>query len=68
MNYRDVVLKLLRKRDELQVLEDVMLADFSNAEDPLAAFEKWCSQYYIKIIRQPNSRRITLQKIRKSKS
>lgn len=47
MNYRDVVLKLLKKRGEIIVRKDAILGDFSNAPDPEVAFEKWLKNNYI---------------------
>jgi hypothetical protein len=62
MNYRDIILKLLRKRDSISIIEDLVLADFTNSDDPKAAFEKWCAQYHIKIERSPGERTIVLTK------
>jgi hypothetical protein len=62
MNYRDIILKLLKKRPSVSVVEEFALSDFSNTEDPKAAFEKWCSQYHIHIERPPGERTITLTK------
>jgi hypothetical protein len=62
MNYRDIILKLLRKRPSVSIVEDLVLADFSNAEDPKAAFEKWCTTYHIHIDRTPGQRTIVLTK------
>lgn len=62
MNYRDIILKLLKKRPSISVIEDFVLNDFSNTDDPKAAFEKWCAQYHIIIQRSPGDRSITLMK------
>jgi hypothetical protein len=62
MNYRDVVLRLLKKRNRVNVVEEIMLADFSTAADPHAAFEKWCTMYYIEIKRTPGIKTIVLEK------
>jgi hypothetical protein len=62
MTYRDIILKLLKKRPSVSIVEEFALNDFSNAEDPKEAFEKWCSQYHIHIERLPGERTITLSK------
>jgi propanediol utilization protein len=62
MNYRDVVLKLLKKRKEVVVVEGIMLADFNHHSDPEAAFEQWCQQNYVQKARIPDTRNIILTK------
>jgi hypothetical protein len=62
MNYRDIILKLLKKRASISVIEDFVLNDFSGSEDPKEAFEKWCVQHHIQIERSPGDRSITLSK------
>jgi hypothetical protein len=62
MNYRDIILKLLKKRSSINIVEDFVLADFSNSDDPKSAFEKWCTMYHIKIERTPGERTIVLSK------
>ena len=62
MNYRDIILKLLRKRPSVSIVEELMLADFSNADDPKAAFEKWCTLNHIHIERTPGQKNIVLAK------
>ena len=65
MNYRDIILKLLRKRQNVSIVEDIVLADFANADDPKAAFEKWCEFNHIHIERNPGERSVILSKIPK---
>jgi hypothetical protein len=67
MNYRDIILKLLRKRPSVSIVEDLVLADFSNSDDPKAAFEKWCSSYHIHIERTPGQRTIVLTKLNENR-
>jgi hypothetical protein len=62
MNYRDVVLKLLKKRGQIIVREDAILGDFSSAPDPAVAFEKWLTNNYIEIERMSGSPNIRLYK------
>jgi hypothetical protein len=64
MNYRDIVLKLLKKRSSITIVEGLILADFNNASDPKAAFEKWCGHSYIEITRVPGDIHVTLTKIK----
>jgi|WetSurMetagenome_2_1015567.scaffolds.fasta_scaffold295343_3 hypothetical protein len=64
MNYRDIVLKLLKKRNSITIVEGLILADFSNAPNPKAAFEKWCRHCYIEITRVPGDNHVTLTKIK----
>lgn len=62
MNYRDLVLKLLKKRKEVVVIESLLMAEFDHNENPEAAFEKWCLQNYIIKTRAPGSKNIVLSK------
>lgn len=62
MNYRDIVLKLLKKRSELTVVEETMLLDFSHFPDPALAFEQWCKQNYIVKTSISGSKNIILSK------
>lgn len=62
MNYRDVVLKLLKKRKEVVVVEGIMLADFNHLTDPEAAFNQWCQQNYVLKSSIPGTRNILLTK------
>ena len=62
MNYRDLVLKLLKKRKEVVVIESLLMAEFEHTEDPETAFEKWCNQNYIIKTRVPGSKNIVLSK------
>jgi hypothetical protein len=66
MNYRDIVLKLLKKRQSVSIVEDFILSDFSNSEDPRSAFEKWCALYHITVERNAGERTITLSKLQEA--
>jgi hypothetical protein len=62
MNYRDLILKLLKKRKEVVVVKEVMLADFGGSPDPEEAFDKWCRLNYVQKTAIPGSRNISLTK------
>ncbi len=68
MNYRDLILKLLKKRKEVVVVEEIMLADFSHSPDPADAFNKWCVQNYIIKTTTSGGRNIVLSKTPSSAS
>ena len=62
MNYTDIILKLLSKRESVSCSEDSLIGDFSDKEDPAAAFKQWCNAHKIVIIRNPDEKNIILTK------
>jgi len=62
MNYRDLVLKLLKKRKEVVVIEALLRAEFAHSDDPEDAFEKWCHQNFIVKTKVSGSKNIVLSK------
>lgn len=62
MNYTDIILKLLSKRESVACSEDSLISDFSDKDDPAEAFKLWCSTHKIIIIRNPEEKNIILAK------
>lgn len=62
MNYKDLVLKILKKRGSVVISEPAILAEFSHHEDARAAFEKWMKQCYIEHERVEGSQSLRLYK------
>jgi hypothetical protein len=42
MTYKDIVLRLLRSRENLICIENHILNDFRDHENPIHFFKKWC--------------------------
>jgi hypothetical protein len=62
MNYTDIILKLLSKRESISCSEDSLISDFSDNENPAAAFKQWCNAHKLVIIRNPDEKNIILEK------
>lgn len=60
MNYRDVIVKLLKTRGSMNVIESALMADFANSPDPEAGFEKWCKLHHIRVEKNDDENSVTL--------
>lgn len=61
MTYRDLLLKLLARRNTLNVFEDALLGDFSYSKNPKQECIRWCREHNISLSFNENSRLVTLQ-------
>ncbi len=68
MNYTDLILKLLSKRESIACSEDSLISDFSDKENPSEAFIEWCAAHKIVIIRNPSEKNIILAREPKATS
>ena len=64
MTYKDLILRLLQNRPQLNVFEDVLLDEFAGQPDPRAALEAWCARNGIALTRRDDSKLVTLEPIR----
>ncbi len=60
MNYRDLIVKLLKTRGSMNVIDSALMADFANLPDPDAGFVKWCKLHHIKVEKNSDENSITL--------
>lgn len=56
MNYTDIILSLLQKRNSIVCLQDLLFNEFKDFENPKKAFENWCKENSIIYTFHPNKR------------
>lgn len=60
MNYRDLIVKLLKTRGSMSVIKSALMADFANLPDPDAGFAKWCRLHHIRVEKSSDENSLTL--------